>query len=145
MRTLALLSLLIIAFTNALATPNSQPSLHATENNTVTVDEGQRIGQAQQTIEGQNTPQQPTNPLNNPNSFASQYAPTNNEFSQANQKLLTRNAELQRQVNSLETQVNVLVNERSGQLFLYGALTVFVSLLTGIVISWLIISRRERW
>lgn len=143
MRKLALLSLLIVAFNNAVAVPNSQPSADASQNGTT--DNGQVTPQTQQAVEGQNTPQQPTNPLDNPNSFASQYEPTNNEFSQANQQLLTRNAQLQHQVNDLETQVNVLVNERSGQLFLYGALTVLVSLLTGVLITWLIIGRRERW
>lgn len=143
MRKLALLSLLIVAFNNAVAVPNSQPSVDASQNGTT--DNGQVTPQTQQAVEGQNTPQQPTNPLDNPNSFASKYEPTNNEFSQANQQLLTRNAQLQHQVNDLETQVNVLVNERSGQLFLYGALTVLVSLLTGVLITWLIIGRRERW
>ena len=70
---------------------------------------------------------------------------TNSALSSANQQLLSRNAQLQRQVNDLQTQVNVLIYESKGQLFLYGALTVLISLLVGIFISWLMFGRRARW
>lgn len=77
--------------------------------------------------------------------LAAQLQPSNKALSAANQELLSRNAQLQRQVNDLQTQANVLVYESQGQLFLYGALTVLLSLLVGIFISWLVFVRRERW
>lgn len=77
--------------------------------------------------------------------LAAQLQPTENALSAANQQLLSRNAQLQRQVNDLQTQANVLVYESKGQLFLYGAFTVLISLLVGVFISWLVFVRRERW
>ena len=71
--------------------------------------------------------------------------PSNQDFSAANQQLLTRNAALKRQVNDLQTQVNVLIYESQGQLFLYGALTSLISLMIGALVTWLILSRRSRW
>lgn len=79
------------------------------------------------------------------NTLASGQQPSTEQLSQANQDLLSRNARLQREVNDLQTQVNVLVNERSGQLFMYGAFTVIISMLVGIFVSWLVFVRRERW
>lgn len=79
------------------------------------------------------------------NTLAAQRQPSDKALSAANQELLSRNAQLQRQVNDLQTQVNVLVYESKGQLFLYGAFTVLISLLVGIFISWLVFVRRERW
>ena len=77
--------------------------------------------------------------------LAAQLQPSNKALSAANQELLSRNAQLQRQVNDLQTQANVLVYESKGQIFLYGAFTVLISLLVGIFISWLVFVRRERW
>lgn len=77
--------------------------------------------------------------------LAAQLQPSNKALSDANQELLSRNAQLQRQVNDLQTQTNVLVYESKGQLFLYGAFTVLISLLVGIFVSWLVFVRRERW
>lgn len=79
------------------------------------------------------------------NTLAAQLQPSNKALSEANQELLSRNAQLQRQVNDLQTQANVLVYESKGQLFLYGAFTVLISLLVGIFISWLVFVRRDRW
>ena len=87
-----------------------------------------------------------TKPATNINdTLAAQLQPSNKALSAANQELLSRNAQLQRQVNDLHTQANVLVYESKGQLFLYGAFTVLISLLVGIFISWLVFVRRERW
>ncbi|WP_301450360.1 hypothetical protein [Psychrobacter sp.] len=77
--------------------------------------------------------------------LAAQLQPSTKALSAANQELLSRNAQLQRQVNDLQTQANVLVYESKGQLFLYGAFTVLISLLVGIFISWLVFVRRDRW
>ncbi len=79
------------------------------------------------------------------NTLAAQLQPSTSALSSANQKLLSQNAQLQRQVNDLQTQVNVLIYESKAQLFLYGVLTVIISLLVGIFISWLVFVRRERW
>ncbi|WP_227681069.1 hypothetical protein [Psychrobacter alimentarius] len=77
--------------------------------------------------------------------LAAQLQPSTQALSDANQALLSRNAQLQREVNDLQTQANVLVYESKGQLFLYGAFTVLISLLVGIFISWLVFVRRDRW
>lgn len=87
----------------------------------------------------------PASPAVDPNSLAAQLQPTDNALSAANQELLSRNAKLQREVNDLQTQVNVLIYESKGQMFLYGAFTVLVSLLVGIFVSWLVFVRRQRW
>ncbi len=94
-------------------------------------------------ITTQNTSAQSTPPAND--TLAAQLQPSDKALSDANQALLSRNAQLQRQVNDLQTQVNVLVYESKGQLFLYGAFTVLISLLVGIFVSWLVFVRRERW
>lgn len=85
------------------------------------------------------------NALENPDSLASGMQPSDSELSAANQELLSRNAQLQRDVNDLETRVNVLINERSGQLFMYGAVTVAVSLFLGVLLGGFVFSRRDRW
>ncbi len=81
----------------------------------------------------------------NKDSLAMVRMPKPSTFATANQKLLTENAKLEREVNDLQTQVNVLVNERSGQLFLYGVFTAFASFFLGGFLSWLFFSRRKRW
>ena len=92
-----------------------------------------------------NNPAQAPNALENPNSLASEMQPSDSDLSAANQELLSRNAQLQRDVNDLETRVNVLINERSGQLFMYGAVTMAVSLFLGVLLGGFIFSRRDRW
>ncbi|WP_312750792.1 hypothetical protein [Psychrobacter sanguinis] len=92
-----------------------------------------------------NNPAQAPNALENPNSLASEMQPSDSDLSAANQELLSRNAQLQRDVNDLETRVNVLINERSGQLFMYGAVTMGVSLFLGVLLGGFIFSRRDRW
>lgn len=71
--------------------------------------------------------------------------PTDSQLSNANQQLLAKNAELQNQVDSLNTQVKVLVNERSGQIFIYGAVTALLSGILGIALGWLVAGRKARW
>ena len=71
-------------------------------------------------------------------------APTPEELSLANQELLSKNAELSRQVSSLTTQTEVLVRELSGQLFMYGAAVTAVSFFVGLMVGRLIF-RRDRW
>lgn len=79
------------------------------------------------------------------NTLAAQLQPEPTALSAANQKLVSENISLQRQVNDLQTQVNVLIYESKGQLFLYGAFTVLIGLLIGMFISWLLFRRRVRW
>lgn len=93
----------------------------------------------------QANPSETGNALENPNSLASEMQPSDSDLSAANQELLSRNAQLQRDVNDLETRVNVLINERSGQLFMYGAVTMAVSLFLGVLLGGFIFSRRDRW
>lgn len=84
-------------------------------------------------------------PTQNPNapSLAQLNQPNDSQLSQANQQLLTTNADLQRQVASLTTQNNVLVNEHSGQLFIYGAFTALLATIFGVVLGWLIFGRSK--
>lgn len=119
---------------NAVLAPNTvnQLALPNTASNTVSA-----------TAANQTTSAQPATNISD--TLAAQLQPSTKALSEANQELLSRNAQLQRQVNDLQTQVNVLVYESKGQLFLYGAFTVLVSLLVGIFISWLVFVRRDRW
>lgn len=71
--------------------------------------------------------------------------PSEEEYAVANQKLLTENAKLQRNLNDLQTQVNVLLNERSGQLFLYGAFSSLLAFVIGVIITWLLLGKRRQW
>lgn len=87
-------------------------------------------------------------PMANPSmpTLAQANAPTDSQLSQANTKLLTENAELQRQVDSLTTQVNVLINERSGQLFMFGAFTALGSVVAGLILGGVFFGRNKgRW
>ena len=77
--------------------------------------------------------------------LAIQRQPTPSALSTANQNLVSENIKLQRQVNDLQTQVNVLIYESKGQLFVYGAMTALLSLLLGAFISWLVFRSRSRW
>ncbi|WP_245905683.1 hypothetical protein [Psychrobacter fozii] len=95
--------------------------------------------------EALNAPPTSNSTLDINRTLAAQLQPSKQALSDANQELLSRNAQLQRQVNDLQTQANVLVYESKGQIFLYGAFTVLISLLVGIFISWLVFVRRERW
>lgn len=60
----------------------------------------------------------------------------------ANNELLAKNAALSRQVDTLTTQVNVLVQERSGQLYIYGAMTAIFCVILGFVFAKLTTKRR---
>lgn len=74
-----------------------------------------------------------------------QQAPTEEELSLANKELLAKNAQLERQVNALTTQNNVLTQEKSGQLFMYGTLTAIFSVILGGLVVKLFGNRKERW
>ena len=88
-----------------------------------------------------------TSPMQNPNqpTLAQLQQPKEGQLSQANQQLLAKNSELQNQVDSLNTQVNVLINERSGQIFMYGAITALVSGMLGIGLGLWLFGRKGRW
>ncbi len=118
---------------NAAPTTNAIDDPAAVSASTTPVPAGQQATTA-------STPASTNNTL-----LATQLQPSTQALSDANQELLSRNAQLQREVNDLQTQANVLVYESKGQLFLYGAFTVLISLLVGIFISWLVFVRRDRW
>lgn len=86
----------------------------------------------------------PANP-HNPNAptLLEAFSPNDSELSQANTQLLAKNANLTRQVDDLTTQVNVLTQERSGQLFAYGAITAMVAMIIGFVMARLL--GQKRW
>ena len=77
--------------------------------------------------------------------LAMQRQPVPSALSAANQKLVSENVSLQRQVDDLQTQVNVLIYESKGQLFMYGAMTALLSLALGAFISWLVFRSRTHW
>lgn len=92
-------------------------------------------------------PASQVSPTQNPNqpTLAQLNTPNNAQLSKANEQLLANNAELQRQVDSLTTQNNVLVSERSSQLFMYGAYTAAASLLLGLGLGWWMFGRKSGW
>lgn len=123
-------------------------SAHAEPNVTLLNHDGTKADSATATPTENDAKEQSTEETqatNATNSLSAQRQPTDSELSIANQELLTRNAQLQRQVNDLETQVNVLKNEHSGQLFLYGVFTVLISIGIGILISKTLSARRDHW
>lgn len=71
--------------------------------------------------------------------------PSDSQLSQANQQLLTKNAELQREIDSLNAQVGVLTHDFSGQLFIYGAFTALLSFIAGAVLSFFVLGRQRGW
>ena len=77
--------------------------------------------------------------------IAATYTPKIDALNQQNKALLTQNLTLQQRVDSLQTQVDVLIYERQGQLFLYGAVTVLVSMLIGAGIARLFWRQASRW
>ena len=80
-----------------------------------------------------------------PRTLAATYTPKIDALTQQNQALLADNLALQQRVDGLQTQVDVLIYERQGQLFLYGAATVLVSMLIGAGIARLFWRRTSRW
>ena len=95
------------------------------------------------TAEGQTDATLTSTPLAPTLAMQRQPAPT--ALSTANQKLVSENVSLKRQVDDLQTQVNVLIYESKGQLFMYGAMTALLSLALGAFISWLVFRSRSRW
>lgn len=68
-----------------------------------------------------------------------------NQLEQANQKALAENQSLQLKNDNLTVQVQVLQSERSTQMFLYGAATLGVGLILGIIIYSVLYTRRRKW
>jgi len=77
--------------------------------------------------------------------IAATYTPKIDALNQQNKALLTQNLTLQQRVDSLQTQVDVLIYERQGQLFLYGAVTVLISMLIGAGLARLFWRQASRW
>lgn len=90
----------------------------------------------------QDIPANPHNPANG--TYLKSIMPDDSELSKANTELLAKNTELTRQIESLNTQVNILVQERTNQLFIYGGMTAVISLVIGFVLAKLT-SRQGRW
>lgn len=87
----------------------------------------------------------PANPHDpNADTMLDLITPNDSELSQANQQLLAKNAELSFAVDNLTTQVHVLTQERSGQLFTYGAMTAIFSMIIGFVFAKLL-NKKDRW
>lgn len=84
-----------------------------------------------------------SNPPHHPPTLLDERRPSESALSEANIELLAKNAALTRQVDDLTIQLGVLTEERSGQLFFYGAITSFVSILMGFVLAKIL--ERQRW
>lgn len=120
-------------------TPVSASADNATANgDTAPATEGTTSGEAQAVAPAPTNPHDPNAPT-----IAELQTPEESELSRANTELLAKNAELENRVTELTTQVNVLVNERSGQLFLYGAFTVLFSMLLGAWAIWFVLKRKK--
>lgn len=121
---------------------NSSPQTQAQTNNKPTADtENTETDADAATINAADVPANPHNPENP--TLLDAITPDDSELSRANTELLAKNAELTRQVDDLTTQVNVLTQERSGQLFAYGAITTVLAMLLGFILAKLI--SRQRW
>lgn len=129
--------------TTSASAPTTSPQT-ADQQPTVKADETPQSNDATDTA----VADMPKNPHDqNAPTLAQITAPSDSELSKANAELLAKNASLERQVNELTTQVNVLTHERSGQLYLYGALTVLGTLILSILLG-IVIARRSqsnRW
>lgn len=101
-------------------------------------DKDKEKDKAKTTVSVPANPHDPKNPT-----LADLQNPDESELSAANIDLLAKNAELQSRVDELTTQVNVLVNERSGQMFLYGMMSVLAGLVVGAGLVWLIVSKNK--
>ena len=131
----SLTALLLVATVSAQAIPTAAPRVTTADMADPSMVANQATG----------VPSSEASTLDMSDTLAAQLQPSNKALSDANPTLLRRNARVPRQVNDLQTHVNVLVDESKGQLFLYGAFTVLISLLVGIFVSWLVFVRRERW
>lgn len=123
---------------------NSSPQTQAQTNNKPTADTENTETDSETdaaTINAADVPANPHNPENP--TLLDAITPDDSELSRANTELLAKNAELTRQVDDLTTQVNVLTEERSGQLFAYGAITTVLAMLLGFILAKLI--SRQRW
>lgn len=133
------------------AAPTTEPSRPSTTASQATATPTPNAGNANRTDAAANA-DNTNDPANVPESphdpdaptLLDAQAPDDNALSTANRELLAKNAELERQVDTLSTQNNVLVAERSGQLFLYGAMTAVTAMLIGFMLA-RIFARKERW
>lgn len=80
-------------------------------------------------------------------SIQAQQAPDSHtaQLSTANEALIKKNALLEQDNTALQTQVNVLTNERSNQLFMTGAFVAMGGIFLGFIAAWLMIGRRQNW
>ena len=132
-------SVAVVIFASVLSA-QAAPTVTPTEPAAIATESVETTGEATSL-----TPSLTTEAAANNPTLATQRQPSYSALSADNQALLTNNERLQRELDDLQTQVNVLIYEGKGQLFMYGALTVLISLLSGGFISWLIFARRERW
>lgn len=61
----------------------------------------------------------------------------------ANSELTSQNATLTQENNALQTQVNVLTQERSSQIFITGAFVAIGGIFLGFIAAWLLTGRRS--
>lgn len=119
-----------------LATPTSSPQ---------TASEVQNASETQianaSSSQATSAPANPHDP--NAPTLAELQTPDDNELSLANKELLAKNAELESRVAELTTQVNVLVNERHGQFFLYGTFSTLLSFALGMVCALFFLKKKK--
>ncbi len=125
----------VISVSHAQTAPSSSPQNASTPQNASDVEANASSPQMASAPANPHDPNAPT--------LAQLQAPAESELSVANTKLLAKNAELESRVAELTTQVNVLVNERHGQFFLYGALTALFCFGLGVVLSWTVFNKKK--
>lgn len=128
--------------TQAANTQTASTQTTDTQTASTQATENQNNNQAQANQTQAPIPANPHDPANG--TYLQSIMPDDSQLSKVNTELLATNTNLVRQVESLNTQVNVLVQERTNQLFIYGGLTAIVSFVLGFVLAKLT-SRQGRW
>lgn len=134
---------LLVGSAYAQPTPSSSPQVATPASSTLVASQTEPASgvQSASTPETASAPANPHDP--NAPTLAQLQAPTESELSVANTELLAKNAELEGRVAELTTQINLLVNERHAQFFLYGALSALFCFSLGAALSWLIFNKKK--
>lgn len=144
MKKALIISLLLALSLPSFASQKPATSSQATAETQATTDgeQSEADGENKAPVPAKDIPANPHDPANG--TYLQSIMPNDSDLSKANTELLAKNTELSRQVESLSTQVNVLAQERTNQLFVYGGITGVVSLVIGFVLAKLT-SRQGRW
>lgn len=135
---------LLIGSAYAQTAPSSSPQVTTPASSTLTTSQELPTSGVQASASTPEIASAPANP-HDPHSptLGELQAPKESELSVANTKLLAKNAELEGRVAELTTQINLLINERHAQFFLYGIFSALFCFSLGAALSWLIFNKRK--